>query len=210
MKKIIYGISFLALVGAIVVGCQKESLKPNLSSQPSKEVKTSEDNNRIELEAVNQEIIDGLRNSVLYFRDKHENDETYKELSLEEKYMTNLEQINLNLGLGLNYDTDEFHAVLSNLNDNFLENGFLLTEQEYQSQLNIIIENGHYELFLEVQDILNQVYEVDNQRMSWGCGFALAGNFVATLGLTACVTGVACPLAIAAKALSLAGVATSC
>lgn len=42
MKKIIYGISFLALVGIIVVGCQKENLKPNLSSQPYKEVK--EDN----------------------------------------------------------------------------------------------------------------------------------------------------------------------
>src|SRR5690606_12126622 len=28
MKKIIYGISFLALVGAIVVGCQKEDITP--------------------------------------------------------------------------------------------------------------------------------------------------------------------------------------
>lgn len=42
MKRIIYGIQLLALVGTFVVGCQKENLKPNLGSESSKEVKTSE------------------------------------------------------------------------------------------------------------------------------------------------------------------------
>lgn len=68
MKSIFYGISFLALVGMTVVGCQKENLKPNLSSQLSKEVKTSEDNNRIETE--NQETRDDLSDDKFLMRPK--------------------------------------------------------------------------------------------------------------------------------------------
>ena len=32
MKKLIYGVSFLALVGIIVFGCQKENVNPTLST----------------------------------------------------------------------------------------------------------------------------------------------------------------------------------
>lgn len=74
--------------------------------------------------------------------------------------------------------------------------------------------NGTYEVYLEVQKILEEVYADENyygaKGFSWGCGFALAGNFLATISLGSCVTLAACPVAVASKALAMAGIATSC
>lgn len=135
---------------------------------------------------------------------------------IKNKYRSNLEIINNKTGLNLTYDEQEFNSMLSTLDESSLSNGFLISNDNFYQNLEEMNQNGSYDIFNESQEILNTVYDINNgtylkkRGLSWGCGIALASNFVATLGLSACATGVGCPLAIAGKALALAGVATSC
>lgn len=134
---------------------------------------------------------------------------------IKNKYRSNLEIINNETGLNLKYDEQEFNSMLSSLDESSVNNGFLISNENFYQNLEKMNQNGSYETFNESQEILNTVYDVNNSMyltrgFSWGCGIALASNFVATLGLSACATGVGCPLAIAGKALALAGVVASC
>jgi hypothetical protein len=203
MKKLIYGSLFLAIVGIGIVGCEKETIiRSNQTTYNNQELSKNE-------------IIDGFKRSFNQFEkarlaktsNKYEDD-------IVSGYKKNLEIINSNTSLELNFNVDEINAISSTLNNDFLEFGYYLSDDEIEEKILKIKEDGNYELFLEVQDILNEVYfnkdGFQQKAISWGCGLALASNFVATVGLTACVTGVGCPLAVAGKVLAVAGVAASC
>lgn len=140
---------------------------------------------------------------------------------IKQVYIENLNIINVETGLNLTYDEREFNAMMSMVDQSSINNGFLIPNETVNQNLELIDQNGGQTIFNESQGILSTIYgvntdsfnavaKVNRARISWGCGIALASNFVATLGLGACVTGVGCPIAIAGKALALAGVATSC
>lgn len=167
----------------------------------------------------NKKIIEGLKSAKTQFEQiaKDQAVNSRQKISVEDAYRSNLKIVNQSTGLNLQFDEQELRALEANLTGNSLENGFALSNAAYQNNINNIRQNGSLAVYLEAQEILAEVYgiEVDNPAyttygIGWGCGIALASNFVATLGLGACVTGVGCPLAIAGKALALAGVATSC
>lgn len=109
--------------------------------------------------------------------------------------------------------------MLSSLEGNFIENGFVISNKKYSDNVERIKSKGSEQLFNETNEVLKKLYnnpDVYTQSttarsgISCGCALSLAGNFVATLGLSACATGVGCPLAIAGKVLAMASVADSC
>lgn len=180
--------------------CQKDSL-----------INTADEINLNE-----EKIIDGLKRSVSYFKkEQNENLSAKISIDLEEKYKANLEYMNNETGLNISFNSDEFQSILKSLNEDFVENGYLLSYEEYEKNVNIIKESGNYGMFLEAQDILslvssNNISNSNSKEFSWGCGLALAGNFGATIGLSACMTGAGCPFAIAMKAIAMASLASSC
>lgn len=155
---------------------------------------------------------------------KTSNSSTHKvvldEQNIKQKYKENLALINKETGLNLKYDEGEFKAMILSLESDYINNGFTISDLTYQNNLYKIEQNGSIELYQNTNDILNKIYYnsntnnygdiVTNRKITRGCAIALAGNFVATLGLSGCVTGVGCPVAIAGKVLAMASVADSC
>lgn len=114
-------------------------------------------------------------------------------------YKNNLDLLNKNLSLNLKFSADDLYL---------LENKNIFTVTYQEEIINRLKLEGKYGVYIEALEILEDLKK--NHSIDWGCGLALASNFVASLSLTACVTGVGCPVAIAGKALAMAGVAASC
>lgn len=117
--------------------------------------------------------------------------------------------------MNLEYNEDEFNKMLSVI-DGDLTSVFNFNVdkiKEFKETLYITDNKRNYD---ESVNILSEIFSKNNSinnqssRMSWGCGLAIASNFGSTLGLTACITGVGCPLAIAMKVLALVALAEAC
>jgi len=198
-------ITVLLFVAVSVVSCSKETVI---------------DNKKVEFEMSRQDVvIYGMKKSVDIFSNQIKTKGGIDNNSILENYRRNLDVINKHTGLALDYDEEEIKLVVKDLNGDFVERGFYTTYEQNKIYIDKIKAEGNYKLFVEVCSILNDVngwsdesidIDDDIQSLSWGCGWALAGNFVATLSLTACATGVGCPLAIAGKVIAMAGVASSC
>lgn len=129
------------------------------------------------------------------------------ENSIREIYRSNLEYMNKEMGLNLEYNETDV-SLLFDLKNN--------TYKDVKKSIALSVNDD----YIKSIELINEVYSPPfyastNKSISkppsnfdWRCGVALAGNFVATLGLIGCVTGVGCPLAIASKAIALAGVAS--
>lgn len=135
---------------------------------------------------------------------------------IKDKYKENLNLINKEVGLDLKYDEGEFKTMISSLDSEYLSKGFIIPKETYNKNLLNIDKNSSKPLFNEANAVLSSIYKDDiliseqKKGISRACALALAGNFLSTLGLSACITGAGCPVAIAAKVLALASVVDSC
>ena len=146
-----------------------------------------------------EQVIDKLK-KVKHFLEEENKKNSLKELdddTIKKIYNSNLQIINKELGLNLKYEEDDV-LLLLNVKNGVPSKNVLSFSRSYDS--------------IEAMDMLKEIYEENKavSRISFGCGLSLVGNFVSTLGLSACATGVGCPVAIAAKAISLACVAEAC
>lgn len=170
----------------------------------------------------NAKAIDGLirakskMKSLSFHRDSSTNKSAVDIEIVREKYRSNLDLINKETGLNLIYNDNEFQAMLASLEGNYINNGFTISNEKYNENLIKIRKSNSEQMYNETNDILKKVYNINQlnsktgKSITRGCALALAGNFVATIGLGACATGVGCPIAIAGKVLAMASVADSC
>lgn len=171
--------------------------------------------NTPEVDFNREEVIEGLRISLNHFREvKMHTSQRNDQLNIEDKYRDNLMFINSKTGLSLDFNKNELDAMVKISPEQFLTHGPDLSEETSLENIEKMKANGSYEVFLEVQEILEEVYS--NQEspaakgMTWGCAGALAANFLSTLSLGSCVTVAACPVAVASKALSMVLLADAC
>lgn len=189
----------IALSALLLVSCGKDSLK---------------------LEEGNLDrtkLVQDLKESINYLKTKHSNYSFAKKKSnIKEVYKSNLAYISSKTGIQLEFNEDEFNVLVSILENveigqNSTVYDVSMSYDNYLKSIEEIKLNGSYELFMETQEIINEVYSVDDSsglRASiWGCGVAIAANYYSTIGLSACLTGIGCPAAVTAKLLSLAGIA---
>lgn len=153
-----------------------------------------------------EQQIQELSDLANYFKNQGNKVTLYNQVDL---YKQNLGLINKKLNLDLKFDENDI-KLIEQFSERKTSKNIKLSAF-YQNQENEVIdklkESPNYELYLEAMKIIE---DVEGRQLSWGCGIALASNFVASLSLVGCATGVGCPLAIAGKALALAGVAASC
>lgn len=243
MKNLIKGALFLALVGTVMVGCEKEDL--NISKKENKNcANDSQRENSFDYDVFNQRgklfsILEKIDLSPVY----HQNIETINYEPLENA----LDSINDSLGTNLSVTSFDMYQVENqdkNLSD-YLNEGFL-SQQEHdilavfltdieiysfeqsienlENHINSLNLNSDdfdkYNDFVNVLMIIDDYYveqginifsSVGRPEISAGCATAIASNAVATLSLNSCfVPGPWCAVAVAGKALSLAGIYFSC
>ncbi|MFV0391759.1 MAG: hypothetical protein ACK5KP_07750 [Paludibacteraceae bacterium] len=175
------------------------------------------ENDNFQEQLEREQIIKGFKESVLYFN-KNKDEIKGQNVSAvinsnrqRQQYAENLNIINSKTGLNLDYKIIEIDALESNLIDGL--NEVYISDEQNLKDIEKIKVDGNYGLYLEVLDILNEVYSNEPMHTNspqfriggWsiaGCGIAVASNFVATIGLGACLSGVGCPLAIAGKILA--------
>lgn len=147
-----------------------------------------------------KEQIKILKESLIHFKN------TAKKKSKEDSYIENLKYLNNRLNTNLNFSEKEIELI-----QNIKKDNSILSFENHQKNIEKIKKDGNYEIYLEAEKIIKEVYGNKGKniqaRLSWSCGLAITGNFIATLSLGACVTGVGCPLAIAGKAVALASLA---
>ncbi|MBT0574307.1 hypothetical protein OKE68_11565 [Riemerella anatipestifer] len=213
-RKFYYALGVYALM-SVFVSCNRNASESDIIIKEEK------------LGIDNIKVIEGLRSSknkmtslkftrgfTVLSDDKNSTNISLKDI--ENKYRENLEIINNETGLDLKYNEEEFKIMLSSLKGDFLKDGFVISGETYDKNLSEIRKNGSEELFYETNQILRKVYSNNSEFVEYGrgitrgCALALAGNFLSTLGLSACATGVGCPVAIAAKVVAMASVADAC
>ncbi|QBQ41457.1 hypothetical protein E2P86_09935 [Sphingobacterium psychroaquaticum] len=197
MKKLLF--VFFSLF--LLFSCSSED--DNLKVQPEQEL------NETEVIAILSSSMHELksRKFLLY--------ESNDKIDIKEQYKLNLEYLKSRTGVDLEYNDDEFDNMLSIFQGD-LTSDFKINEEKVKKYKDELYKSGKKEVYDKSLKILNIVYANDpsnsiiSPRISWGCGLAIASNVGATLGLTACVTGVGCPLAVAMKALALVAVVEAC
>ena len=157
------------------------------------------DNNNLVLSK--KEQIKILKESLIHFKKRA------KKVSKEDSYIENLKYLNDRLNTNLNFSEKEIKLI-----QNIKKDNSILSFENQKKNIEKIKKDGNYEIYLEAEKIIKEVYGNENKniqaRLSWSCAFAIAGNIGATIGLTACITGVGCPLAIAMKVVALGSLAT--
>lgn len=213
MKKGISIVTLLTLTVFLFVSCNS-----------SVDKSTDLGNEAFQAQLDREQVIKGFMDAIIHFNENKKEIKASKAPSsvnqnIQEQYVENLNLINSKTGLNLNYKTTEIDAFNNNLIGGL--NEVYISDEQTLRDIEKIKADGNYELLLEVQKILNEVYSNASTNTNnaysntpqfrgkgWsyaGCGLAVASNFVATLGLAACATGVGCPLAIAGKVLAYGG-----
>lgn len=183
MKKIVFNLVVVLTALVSVVSCNKGE----------------KSNDILEKKNVEEEI---FKISEYFFEESKKNKTFYSmnENEIREKYKKNLDYISKKLGIKLNFEEKEFQVLFAKRVGKKFELSYL-----YSSK------NQDENTFLKSKEIFDEAEKIlKGRRMTWGCGIALAGNFAASLSLISCVTGAFCPLAVASKALAMAGVVASC
>ena len=158
-----------------------------------------------------------LSNS-FFFRNHHK---SIEELDAEELYLKNLEYINNHtieeLFIKNNVDTEiiaelEFYENNSdneNVYQELLNNFNIDSELEATVLLSIIEVKKLVEQELE-NTIETTISESQMQRISWGCGLAIAGTVGATIGFIGVTGGTGLLYALSMKALATAALVDAC